>query len=67
MIREVKLKAWMLNHTTAETAKQMPRCTVDNIRNALANDRKIVLKVRGDKILDAFVYVNKCHVFGYKG
>jgi len=67
VVREVRLKVWLLNHSPADTAKQLPRCTVDGIRNAIKTNRKIVLKVRGDKILDAFVYVKKFHVFGFKG
>lgn len=69
MIREVKLKAWLLNHSPKDTAKQMPRCSVENIRNAIETHRKIILKVDGDKILDAYVYVglSKVHVFGFKG
>lgn len=70
--REATIKAWSLNHSPRETAAQMPRCTRDTICNALKDDRKIFLKVKGDKILDAYIYKDqfhrfKFHVFGFKG
>jgi hypothetical protein len=65
--REVKLKAWLLNHSVIETAEQCPKCTRDAIYKALNAGRQIILLVKGDLVIDAYEYKDKIHVFGFKG
>jgi hypothetical protein len=61
--REVSLRAWLVNHSAIDTAKQCG-CSRVAIGNAANDpDRNVRLTVNGDEILDAFE--EKVSVFGF--
>jgi len=68
--REVKLRAWLLNHSAIDTAEQCGVSRHAIYKASRVGDgvrREVILEVRGEKILDAFEYKNKVRVFGFKG
>jgi|TARA_R100000501_G_C2561043_1_gene71681 hypothetical protein len=64
--KEIRLKAWLLNHSAADVADQC-NCTRDAIYKATAANRPIWLTVNSrGRIVDAYEYKDQVKVFGFK-
>lgn len=64
--KEIKLRVFLLKYSGEHAAAECG-VTRQAIHKAKEADRAIILLADGPKVWDAYEYIDKVHVFGFKG